>query len=85
MRIKAIRPAGTADVYNMEVEDTHSFVLESGVVSHNCYDELRYICMANPMAPRPTAKRKIMVWDPLDQDPLHQRQQLSRYEYYMRM
>ena len=49
------------------------------------YDELRYVCMANPMAPRPPAKQKIMVWDPLDQDPLHQRRQLSRYDYYMRM
>ena len=84
MRVKSIRAAGRADVYNMEVEDTHSFVLESGVAAHNCYDELRYVLMANPMSPRPPAKRRVMVWDPLDLDPLKQERKLGRYDYYIK-
>ena len=46
MKIRSIRPAGRADVYNMEVADTHDFVIQGGVVSHNCCDEVRYFCMS---------------------------------------
>ena len=42
MKVKSITPAGRADVYNMEVEDTHSFVIQGGVISHNCADAIRY-------------------------------------------
>lgn len=50
------------------------------------YDELRYICMANPMSPRPPTKRKVMIWDPLNQDPLHQHdKQLDAYDFYRRI
>lgn len=52
MRIKSVVPAGKADVYNMEVEDTHSFVIQGGVISHNCADEVRYFCMSRPIEPR---------------------------------
>lgn len=52
MKVKAIEYAGKADVYNMEVEDTHNFVVNGGTVVHNCYDEWRYVCMARPIAPR---------------------------------
>lgn len=37
----AVEPAGVADVYNMEVEDTHCFVAND-VVVHNCWDTVRY-------------------------------------------
>ena len=66
MRVTAIRPAGRADVFNLEVEDTHDFAVGSGIIVHNCYDELRYVCMENPIAPRPSAQRRVVVWDPLD-------------------
>lgn len=52
MKVKSISYAGKKDVYNMEVEDTHSFVIQGGVVSHNCADEWRYFCMARPIKPR---------------------------------
>ena len=52
MKVKSIEYAGKADVYNMEVEDTHNFVVNGGAVVHNCYDEWRYVCMARPIAPR---------------------------------
>ena len=35
MKVKSITYAGKADVYNMEVEDTHNFVIQGGVISHN--------------------------------------------------
>lgn len=66
MKVKAIRPAGVADVYNMEVDDTHDFAVEGGVIVHNCYDELRYVCMKNPIAPRPRKAPPLVVYDPLD-------------------
>ena len=55
MKVKSITYAGKADVYNMEVEDTHNFVIQGGVISHNCADEWRYFCMARPIKPRMSA------------------------------
>ena len=52
MKVKSITPAGRADVYNMEVEDTHSFVIQGGAISHNCADAIRYGCMARMIKPR---------------------------------
>ena len=49
-RIAKIEYAGKMDVYNMEVEDTHSFLIEDGIVAHNCYDAIRYFAMSCPMA-----------------------------------
>lgn len=67
MRVKSITYAGKADVFNMEVEDTHDFVIQGGVISHNCADEWRYMCMSRPIDPlRPVEKRTILS-DPLDQ------------------
>lgn len=65
MRVKSISYAGKADVYNMEVEDTHSFVIQGGVISHNCADEVRYMCM-NKTISAPKAK----VPDPYNNSPL---------------
>lgn len=67
MKIKSITPAGTADVYNMEVEGTHDFAVESGIIAHNCYDEWRYVMMENPMNPPVYQKPvKDVRDDPLD-------------------
>ncbi len=35
----------------MTVDDTHDFVIQGGLISHNC-DETRYMCMVSPVAPR---------------------------------
>lgn len=35
MKIKSITPVGKHDVYDICVEDTHSYVLANGVVTHN--------------------------------------------------
>lgn len=56
MKVKSISYAGKQDVYNMEVEDTHSFIIQGGVVSHNCADEARYVCMARQIKPRETVR-----------------------------
>ena len=66
MRVRSIVPAGADDVYNMEVDGTHDFVLFNGIVAHNCYDELRYVCMAHPIAPPAPAKAEIHAYSPLD-------------------
>lgn len=78
MRIKSVRPAGNADVYNMEVEDTHDFVIQGGVISHNCADEVRYMCMMNPMKPVKVKERRPQVFDPLSDD----EQKPDRYAFY---
>lgn len=49
------------------------------------YDELRYVCMANPIAPRLAQRRRVMVWDPLNQDPLHQRRTAGTNDFYRRV
>lgn len=67
MKVVAIEEAGTADVYNMEVAETHDFAVNNGVIVHNCYDEQRYIFMENPIAARVNVKQKIDYNDPLDQ------------------
>ena len=67
MKVKAIRYVGKADVYNMEVEDTHDFVVQGGVVVQNCLDSIRYICMARPKAPRVIKDEKKPMYDPLNQ------------------
>lgn len=52
MKVKSVSYAGKADVFNMEVDETHDFVIQGGVISHNCADEVRYLCMARPIKPR---------------------------------
>lgn len=66
-RIKSIKKAGRADVYNMEVEDTHDFVIQGGVIAHNCPDEVRYMCMSRPIKPIIPEKPRIILNDPLNQ------------------
>lgn len=57
LKVKSIYPVGKADVFNMEVDDTHDFVIQGGVVAHNCADETRYFCMSRPIAPRMSPKK----------------------------
>lgn len=67
MKIARIEEVGKADVYNMEVETTHDFAVNNGVIVHNCYDEQRYAFMDYPIAPRANEKTKIDFNDPLNQ------------------
>lgn len=70
MKVLRVEPTGIADVYNMEVEGTHSYIVEGGIVSHNCYDADRYVLMEHPLNPRRTIKR-YTAEDPLPpEDPL---------------
>lgn len=46
------------------------------------YDELRYVCMENPISPRPRKAPQIITYDPLD---LHKdKMTYDRYDYYRR-
>ena len=61
MKVKSVKRAGRADVYNMEVEETHDFVIQGGVISHNCADEWRYFCMSRPVKPMLDVPEKPML------------------------
>lgn len=82
MRIKAIRHSGKDDVFNMEVEDTHDFVIQGGVISHNCADECRYMCMMNPIKPVEVKEKKARVYNPLDDEEEIKRDQYAFYRKY---
>lgn len=66
MRVKQVRPAGRADVYNMQVDSTHDFAVQNGIIVHNC-DEWRYACMSRPISPMRPVEKKQIFYDPLDQ------------------
>ena len=66
MRIKSIQYAGKMDVFNMEVDDTHDFVIQGGVISHNCADETRYLCMSRPVKPIRAVPKRQIISDPLN-------------------
>lgn len=51
----------------MEVAETHDFVIQGGVISHNCADEWRYMCMSRPVAPILREEKKTPWADPLNQ------------------
>lgn len=61
-----MQKAGQADVYNMEVQETHNFAVENGAIVHNCYDETRYFLMGWPSASRECKQTKPRVFDPLE-------------------
>lgn len=67
MRVKGIKYAGRMDVYNMEVDDTHDFVIQGGVISHNCADETRYAAMSRPITPVRPVQPRVIISDPLNQ------------------
>ena len=66
MKVKSITYSGKADVYNMEVEDTHNFVIEGGVIAHNCADATRYFFMSRPIKPTMPAAKRVIADDPLN-------------------
>lgn len=76
MKIVSIVPAGVADTYNMEVEDTHDYAVANGVISHNC----RYVAMRNPIAPRPRKVPEPKPYNPLDTE----EDTYDRYDWYRR-
>ena len=50
----------------MEVEETHDFVIQGGVISPNCADEWRYFCMSRPVKPMLAVPEKPQWIDPLN-------------------
>lgn len=48
------------------------------------YDELRYVCMENPIAPRVDRKPEVRPYDPLDTSGLHKVRTEEKYEFYRR-
>ncbi len=44
------------------------------------YDELRYVCMMDPVAPRAESRRPARAWSPLERD----EPELDKYEFYRR-
>lgn len=65
MKVKSVSYAGKADVFNMEVDETHDFVIQGGVISHNCADEARYFLMSRPIKPRMQAKPDEFASNPM--------------------
>lgn len=43
-KVVSVEPYGFADIYNMEVEDTHNFVA-NGVIAHNCEATAYLLCV----------------------------------------
>lgn len=46
------------------------------------YDELRYVCMKNPIAPRVNKPPQLVVYDPLSDDDYYTKQQKRHYAFY---
>ena len=46
------------------------------------YDELRYVCMKNPIAPRPRRAPSLVIYDPLDLN--GEETQYDKYSFYRR-
>ena len=40
--VQKVSPIGKQPVYNMEVQDHHNFLVQGGLVVHNCIDAVRY-------------------------------------------
>lgn len=68
MKVAKIEYAGKASVFNMEVEGTHSFVVNDGIVAHNCYDALRYLLVMHPTPKRIDPAPVVRGYDPLSRD-----------------
>ena len=60
-RVKNVKRLGVADVYNMEVEGTHCFAVNGGLIVHNCVDSLRY-AIEGVRRTAPVAKSRPMSW-----------------------
>ena len=66
MKVVSITSAGQADVFNMEVEGTHDYVVNGGFVAHNCYDATRYFLMDHPMSATKKPQKEYRPYDPFD-------------------
>jgi len=64
-KIRSVRSIGIHKVYNLEVENTHSFNIENGIIVHNCYDSLslglvtikqKYKLLSGPVKPVTSAR-----------------------------
>ena len=42
VRLESMTKLKNEDVFNMEVEDNHNFVINDGLIVHNCIDSIRY-------------------------------------------
>jgi len=66
VKVHSITPAGKADVFNMEVEDTHNYVVNGGFVAHNCYDATRYFLMEHPLKAKRKERKQPKPFSPFD-------------------
>ena len=41
-KVIAVEEDGEEAVYNMEVDGTHCFAVNGGLIVHNCMDDIRY-------------------------------------------
>lgn len=61
-KVTSVHAVGYEDVYNMEVEDNHNFAVNSGLIVHNCMDDIRYFAYTI-MRYRRNNQRKLS-WNP---------------------
>jgi hypothetical protein len=68
-------------VPNLVYDDTNVEDIDTDGEDH-IYDELRYVCMKNPIAPRPKPAEQLVVYDPLsiDDKPID----YDKYDFYRR-
>lgn len=67
-------------VPNLVYDDTNVEDIDTDGEDH-IYDELRYVCMKNPIAPRPKAAAPVVVFDPMDTG---ESTTYDRYDFYRR-
>lgn len=83
MKVTRIEASGTADVYNMEVEETHDFAVANGVIVHNCYDAWRYACQRYAITSPLEPEKKPKPYDPLDPlDDYYRTNDAGRYDFF---
>ena len=68
-------------VPNLVYDETNVEDVDTGGEDH-IYDELRYVCMKNPIASRPKAAPPLVVYDPLSAG--EEEQEYDRYDFYRR-
>ena len=68
-------------VPNLVYDEKNVEDVDTGGEDH-IYDELRYVCMKNPIAPRPKAAPPLVVYDPLSAG--EEEQEYDRYDFYRR-
>ena len=67
MKVKSVTYAGKADVYNVTVDEAHTFVANGGFITHNC-DTLRYMCQSRIVAPILKEPEAPPLFNPLASD-----------------